>query len=252
MNKLYTTLLAGSLLVGVAGAGSAATFSFNFFETDGIPTAFTYAQVSGNTYSLTGTTPETSIIFSGPAAGAYANTPFQANLSVSIVESQGDAFSAHQQELVDSVTYTFTGTSGIFTGKTFTVTAGDGIPGGGTAGILSAAIGASTGGIAGSNVLNSGVPSTSVPDNVMFSSSAFSTTGWTFQNYSLTLTLPTGSAFSYTPQGLFLPNNLDPFIASLTGGGVATTPTSTPEPGSMALAVGALVSFGALRTRRRK
>jgi len=252
MNKLYTSLLAGSLLVGVAGAGSAATFSFNFFETAPIPNAFTYAHVSGTTYALTGVTPDTEIIFSGPAVGPFAGVPFFATLSMSIVESQGDSFNAFQQELVDSVAYTFTGTSGAFAGKTFTVTAGDGGASTGTAGILSAANGASTGGVAGSNVVNAGVPSSLFPNDVMFTSTAFATTGWTFQNYSLTLTLPTSTSFSYTPGVFPAPNNLNPFIAAITGGGVATTPTTTPEPGAVALAVGALVSFGGLRIRRRK
>jgi uncharacterized protein (TIGR03382 family) len=250
MNKLHTTLLAGSLLVGVAGASNAATFSYNFLETDSIPIAYSYTG-SGTNYTFTGSTSETALIFAGNAnlGSLSAGTPYSTTLSVSFTTSQGTAgFPTTGQELIDSVTATFTANNtanGATAGETLLqVTAGTGFA---DAGILSAAAGASTGGFAGSNT------SGTSPNNVAFTSAGFSTADWIFQSYSFTVTLPATTSFSYTPISFPPPvSQLNAFTASLTGGGSATTPNTTPEPGAVALAMGALVSFGALRLRRRK
>jgi hypothetical protein len=247
MSKLYTTLLTGSMLAAVACVGNAATFSYNFLETDSIPTAFTYAHTTGTTYTLTGSTTETSVIFSGSYTGAATpGTPYAATLTITAVESEGDLPNPHAQELLDSVTATWKFTSGNIAGDTFTVTAGLAAPG--NAGVLSALSGTSSGGFSGSNT------SGTLPNNVAFSSTGGAitdTSAFSDQSYSFTLALPTGTAFAYTPRPFpSSVSDLNGFVASLTGGGVATSPV--PEPGSVALAIGGLVSFSALRLRRRR
>jgi hypothetical protein len=252
MNKLYTTLIAGSLLVGMAVAGNAATFSYNFLETDGIPLSYSYSQVSGNTYALTGSTSNIAILFAGPATyenGITELTPYSATLTISAVETLGDGGTPNSQEKLDSLTATFSNINGV-AGNFFTVTAGTGTAG--QAGVLSAQAGTSSGGFAGSTTV---APPGTAPDNVMFASNVVDTSDFSFDSYSFTITLAPGDVFTYTPRPApSTVDDLDPFTASLTGGGSSTIPTppTTPEPGSIGLAVGALVSFSMLRLRRRK
>jgi len=257
MNKLYTTLLAGLLLVGVACAGNAATFSFNFFETDAIPAAYSYSNGgSGTNYTLSGSTSEINIVFAGSGFtsadlgfGLLPSTKYSAILTVSATESEGSA--NHSTEPLDSLTATFSHING--TAATFTVTAGTPPFTGasaGNAGVLSGQNSLSSGGFAGSNV------SGTAPDNVHFGGTAILNPPlslFTLQNYSFTLTLPAGTNFTYTNRPFpSLVSDLGDFTTSLTGGGVATFPGTTPEPGTLALAVSGLVSFSALRLRRRK
>jgi hypothetical protein len=254
MNKVYTTLLAGSLLVGVAGASDAATFSYNFFESDGIPLAYNYAHVSGTTYALTGSTSEIDLVFAGntPLGALSVGTHYSVTLSVSLVESSGDLANPLQQQTIDSITETFVGNAGPFAGMTLLKLTAGSPPIPDRAGVLNAPNGQNTGGFNGSNTAATfGAPVFGTVDNVVYTSDFFSTAGWTFQGYSDAIQLAPGKSFSYTPRpGLFQPDDLDPFTASLQGGGQATTPV--PEPGSIALATGGLISFMALRLRRRK
>jgi hypothetical protein len=251
MNKVYTTLLAGSLLVGVAEA-NAATFSYNFLEAPTIPLAYTYAQVSGTTYALTGSTNQINLVFGGNAnlGPLSTGTIYPVTLSVSLVESTGDTAQAFQQEAIDRLTETFVANSGPYAGKTLLkLTAGDIAPA--AAGLLNAPQGNNTGSFNGSNTAATlGHPSSASPDNVVYTSDLFSTTGWTYQGYSDAIQLAPNVGFNYSPGLIF--DNLDPFTASLQGGGQAVAPSAVPEPGAVALAIGGLLSLSALRPRRRK
>jgi hypothetical protein len=257
MNKLYTTLLAGSLLVGVAAASNAAAISYNFFETDSVPTPFAYTYSgTGTTYDFSGFTTETDILFGSSIGSVVGNVPYSATLSVFFVTSEG-SFPGDLTP-IDTLVATFKANpGGPFPTNTniLTLTAGTtGTPGEG--GTLNAPDGFTSGAFFGSNPPTppiNGQPIPTEPDNVVYTSALFSTAGFINQSYSFTLTLPPGSSFSYSTSGppLFS-SQLNPFPnSSITGGGVLTA-TTTPEPGSVALAVGALVSFGALRLRRRK
>jgi hypothetical protein len=249
MNKLYTTLLAGSLLASLASAGQAATFAFSFSETDGHPNAFTYSLVSGTDYALLGATTDGTISFSGAYAGSPANgVNYAATITVSATESLGDIPATKSEEFLDSLKITFTGASGgPFAGMTLLqITAGSPT---GHAGILQAQDGTGSGGFSGSNATP---PGTSQPNNVAFTSSVISTTGWNYESYAAGLDLPPGDLFSYTPRPFpSSVSDLNPFIAQIVVNGSANTPVTTPEPGSRALAVGALVSVSALRRRRK-
>jgi hypothetical protein len=260
MNKIYTTLLAGSLLVGVAAASNAGTFTFQFGETDNTPSVFSYTSIApGSTVSmLTGSTTEGYVLFSGdvptptpvtPPGPATAFVPLAAKIILTVRDSQG--FPANTGGgFVDSVDLKFlsegVGPEPAANTLLLEVKAGSTNPSmTGTGGTLLA-----------DNTDNTGSISGSTGNNVTFisfNSNYLNFSGFSNDGYTIGLNLPGTNTFSYLPTTPFTPPYyLQPFMANIAGLGHGTPPPTTPEPGSVALAVGVLVSFGGLRLRRRK
>jgi uncharacterized protein (TIGR03382 family) len=240
MNKVFTTLLAGSLLAGLACAGHANTvLTATFAEDDGQPFAINYTESSPGIYTLSGSLGET-ITFSGPWAGVPGplNTAISTTLTFSATVTEPST--ADILVPIDTLTATF---STVSDPGFLTITAGS-PPNPGSAGELTVL---GTGASSLSNNANS--------NNVLFTSSppVIDTSSFIVptETVSFSFTLSQAATFAPFPNG-FLETGFSALITGDLAVQVPTPPTSTPEPGSVAFVVGALVSSAALLRRRRK
>jgi len=261
MNKMNSFLLVGSLLAATACVISADILSYNFLVWSSEPLAFKYTGNNPfgipNVSTLTGTTNQTQISF----AGGYLGSPipgaqYQAILTISATDSTGDNAAFKFSSDLDTLTATWVAApladyahpalapanAAALAGKILLQVKAGSAGGTDQGGMLSAT--GSTGGMTGNDA------SLPTSNPLVFSSDVINTAGYTNESYAFTLALDPSAIFSYTSTGIGTVNYLDSFIAAMTGNGRATTPV--PEPGSVALSVGALVSIGALRLRRRR
>jgi hypothetical protein len=244
MNKVFSTLLAGSLLAGLACAGHTATLLQATFAQNGTQAFDLHYTQSGSTYTLSGIVPET-ITFSGPYTTiggkiVPADTPIATLLHFTATDTLPGKQSTGTD--LDTLSANFVGTTGTLNGvSVLGLTAGP-PPTIGNAGILSA------GGKSGSVQSNNQV----LPaNNLLFTSSAIDTSPFDVSSETVTFALTLNSTASYP--GFPGPTHLAPGFSALVTGDLAvqTAATTTPEPGSVALAMGALVSFAAFRRRRK-
>ncbi len=263
LKKTYTTLLAGSLLTAMAGATQAASVTFaQFTEGASDGNAFQYTDTAhgvGGTGTLTNIAGgiDTTFTFQnalkGLGGGFSLNTGYDATLFITATISSNSL--DHITNDLDGLTFKFVAGAGTPNpGKILLQgTAGTMTPGGSAFGgtlfaqqLLSSAV---------SNGSNLPGQSSTATQFVKFNSDVLDTSGLTEENYAFSFTsifdtIVNSAGAHYTSMGLFGPFVLDSFQAAGTGTFAATSPV--PEPGSMALAVGALLSFGGLRLRRRK
>jgi hypothetical protein len=250
MNKVFSTLLAGTMLLGSACASNAVTFAILSTSNTGYP--FTYTQ-SGTGGTLTGTDPDASVTFTNLLGGATVPgvstlTTYAATLTVSETDSTAVTAGAFP---IDGLSLTYTAVGGPLAGDVLLkITAGIDTLGQGAmdtqGGVFSVPNNQPVATLAGGNDSHS----FTAPEFVQFTSGVIDTAGITEEGYSLSLTAQ--SLLSYTgtfPGPQYLASNNFLIGGQLTA---VPAPPTTPEPGALGLAVGALVSLTALSLRRRR
>jgi hypothetical protein len=258
MKNVFKTLVASSLLVGIVNCANAAVVQVADFTSHGFN--FTYS--GGANATLTGSAAanfEFDDLLGGaingynPVIGAYLTATLTVTANFSLPSSN------LADNPIDSLTMSFIGASPGFVGADLlTITTGYATAGPGPAG-------------QGGNLNAVGVPGPTTPDNGSTSSSILASNdgttstqapyveytsnvintleghGLSDENVALALTANLGAEYKASgPFAAFL----DATKYTIAGNLAANTPV--PEPGSVALAMGAVVSLSALRLRRRR
>jgi hypothetical protein len=264
MNKIFSTLLAGSLLATAFGAAQAAVMPVADFTTS----TFSYSYSGGANGTLTGTA---SGIFHfdsllGGAIGGY-NPIVGDSYNVNITITANDSLGSGNDEAnpLDNLDVKVVGTSGAFNGVTLfevttgTATNGSAIAGqGGSLNIVGPEVppASDLGSTSGSIVASNDGLSFGTPPYVKYSSSVINTLetggpgGLTEENASLALTSNAPASYSTTANPFVDTLNANTFF--IAGNFAANVPATTPEPGAVALGLVSLASCGVLRLRRRK
>jgi hypothetical protein len=250
MKNYFKTLVASSLLIGIVSSAKATTVVVADFSEATF--AFTYS--GGNSATLTGSV-GTTLRFDNLLGGPIGGYNPVVGTFIPVTETITANFSLASSDLtntpIDKLTLSFTGTSGAFAGvNLLTVTTGEATnasAGAGLGGTLSLANNSNSGAI---NASNDGTSFTAAP-YVKYSSSVIDTlegAGLTEEDLSLSVNSQSLASYSTTPFSGYLNSNV--FV--ITGSLLADVPATTPEPGSVAVATGAMVSLGILRLRRRR
>jgi hypothetical protein len=282
MNKIVVSMLAGGALLGQTAICSAVQFA-NFTEASG--NGFVYngkppVGPGSGASTLTGTGIPVNFYYQSILGGdltghATTGIDYVGDLTISGSATTGEVPKNSHQNAFDSLTITITATNtaanvaaGLYNTVTHTglvllqVTAGTATSSSnpnGFAGSLMAVDGQGSAGLTGSNPVGS---DDSFADFVAFSSQAIDTSKLLSQAYGLSfsnINTNTGGV-KYTSYNQNYPGPppipplelryLNNFTAS--GGGTFSADTAVPEPGTMGLLFGALVSCSAIGLRRRR
>jgi hypothetical protein len=264
MNKVFSSLFAGALLAATLGTAQAAQVAD--FTTTSPGGVGPYTWSGGMNGALTGTASgkfEFDSLLGGPIGGysPVAGFDYIATVTITITSSGGSSDDTNTPADSEDIKFVGTAADGTLNGVTlFEATSGQATNAGAPAGQAGDFTITANQNSADFKPSNDGNTFNSAP-YIKFFSSVINTeetgspaTGLSQEDISLSLTAD--NLATYSPTGNPLIDTLDANTFSLSGNFGAklppVPPPTTPEPGTVTLALVSMVSLGALRLRRRK